>query len=119
VPIRDICLPGRCLAVELELSRVTSPFGTVLRTFLSALIRSLLLGLPLRVPLTRDLPKPSPRLCVRQSPICYGWLNLLLRSDLALSFDESLVFRVVSNPEPNHGVSVRDAKRSIVVRDTG
>jgi hypothetical protein len=49
----------------------------------------------------------------------YGWLNLLLRSDLALSFNEFFVFRMVSNPEPNHGISVRDAKRSIVVRDTG
>ena len=31
-----LCLSGRCFAFELGLSRVTSPFGTVLRTFLSA-----------------------------------------------------------------------------------
>ena len=39
---------------------------------LSALIRSLLLGSPLRAELSFSLPKPFPRLCVRQSLIYYG-----------------------------------------------
>jgi hypothetical protein len=32
--------------------------------------------------------------------------------------DEFFVFRMISNPEPNHGISIRDAKGSVVVRNS-
>jgi hypothetical protein len=144
VSIRSICWPGRCLAVELKIRLpIRSPYWAALEAqSMSTCPARLLRTLP------QSLPRPSPRRLLRrlhrasqrsvfpsheslrdcakhisirsrQSLFCYGWLNPLSRSDLALSFNESLVFRVVSNPEPNHGISVRDAKRSIVVRDTG
>jgi len=143
VSIRSICWPGRCFAFELKIRLpIQSPYWAALEAqSMSTCPARLLRTLP------QSLPRPSPRrllrrlhrasqrsvfpshsplsgplrspISSRQSLFCYGWLNPLSRSDLALSFNESLVFRVVSNPEPNHGISVRDAKRSIVVRDTG
>jgi len=35
--------------------------------------------------------------------------------DLAFSFNKSFVFRMVSNPEPNHSISGRNAECPVVV----
>ncbi len=66
-------LAGPAVATHLNsgFSQATRPYRGCIAVQ-SALIRSLLLVSPLRVPLKRDLPKPFPRLCVRQSLICYG-----------------------------------------------
>ena len=65
---------------------------------LSALIRSLLLGSPLRAELSFSLPKPFPQPCVRQSLICYG----CARSSFFPEFLISRLKSVISAPRGHH-----------------
>ncbi len=69
-------------------SGLVRPYGGCFAV-LSALIRSLPLGLPLQAELSFSLPKPFPRLYVRQSLIYYGSLCPILYMRLGALLQKS------------------------------